>query len=86
MIAQLLGMTEVEFDSVVYDDGRLTSVMIIRTFGMMDRLDVVAMINAYFVDELNLNSTLQYSLALNSMVALNSLDKPFVDVIKTLEK
>lgn len=68
-------------DLVAYDDVRPTFVRTMRTYG---RLDVVAMINAYFVDVLVLNQTLQYLLGSNLMVALNSSDTPFEDETKIL--
>lgn len=71
------------FDLVVYDDdGRPTFVMITN----LVRLDVGAMISAYFVDASNQDQTLQYWPVLSSTVVLNSSDKQFEDVIKILEK
>lgn len=68
------------FDLEAYADVRwLTFEWIIRV-----RLDAVAMTIAYFVDALNPNQLLQCLPASNSMVALNSLDKLSVDVIKSL--
>lgn len=67
-IVPLAQSAVVRFDLVAYDDVWLTFVMINR----MDRLDVGAMIIAYFVDGLDPDQTSLYWLVLSSMAVLSS--------------
>lgn len=82
-IEQPTRLAVMEFDLVVYDDDVRPSFVMITN---LVRLDVGAMISAYFVDASNQDQTSQYWPVLSSTVVLNSLDKQFEDVIKILEK